>query len=369
MAHINPGMPLKMGNECLQFCFQLLVIFLGECGTAEKDSESNAYKKSHHNGYFCWPMAEIGKDINKAKQLLRDGELVAIPTETVYGLAGNALNVDAVTKIFKVKNRPRFDPLIIHVASLEDVRTYAVDVPEKARLLAEKFWPGPLTLLLKKQDIIPDLVTSGLSTVGIRNPDHALTRSLLNDLGFPLAAPSANPFGYVSPTTAEHVNDQLGEKISYILDGGPCQVGIESTIIGFETGRGTVYRSGGLRLEDIEEAIGQVNTQVHSTSNPQAPGQLQSHYAPSKKIIVGNLSTLVREFSTQRVGILSFRKNYEKPFQYILSPSGNLEEAARNIFSFLRAFDKLPVDLILAEFVPDEGLGVAINDRLRRAAF
>lgn len=314
-------------------------------------------------------MAEIGKDINKAKQLLEQGQLVAIPTETVYGLAGNALDEEAVTRIFQAKNRPQFDPLIIHVPSFAKASLYAENIPEKARDLAEAFWPGPVTLLLERKNNIPDLVTAGLSTVGIRCPDHPLTSTLLHGLDFPLAAPSANPFGYVSPTTPQHVNDQLGEKIAYILDGGPCRVGIESTIIGFDNGMGMVYRSGGLRLDDIENVIGKVRLQINTSSNPKAPGQLHSHYAPGKKVMVGNLEELIPQFRSQRVGILTFQKDFQLPFQYILSPSGNLDEAARHFFSALRAFDKLPIEVILAEYVPDTGLGKAINDRLRRASF
>ncbi len=314
-------------------------------------------------------MAEIGKDINKAKQLLKQGQLVAIPTETVYGLAANALDAEAVTRIFQAKDRPYFDPLIIHVSSFSKASLYAENIPEKARDLAEAFWPGPVTLLLDKKDHIPDLVTAGLSTVGIRCPDHPVTGALLQDLDFPLAAPSANPFGYVSPTTPQHVNDQLGDRVAYILDGGPCRIGIESTIIGFDNGMGTVYRLGGMRLEDIERVIGKVSTQVNTSSNPKSPGQLHSHYAPGKKIIMGDLEELIPQFVSQSVGILTFQKDFHMPFQNILSPSGNLEEAARNFFHALRAFDKLPIALILAEYVPDTGLGKAINDRLRRASY
>lgn len=314
-------------------------------------------------------MAEIGKDINKAKQLLEQGELVAIPTETVYGLAGNALDIEAVSKIFVVKNRPRFDPLIIHISSFSQASLYAENIPEKAGKLAEIFWPGPLTLLLERKNNIPDLVTAGLATVGIRCPDHPLTTSLLETLDFPLAAPSANPFGYVSPTTPAHVQDQLGEKIAYILDGGPCRVGLESTIIGFDNETGIVFRSGGLKYEDIEKVIGKVIVQTHTSSNPKAPGQLHSHYAPGKKIIIGKLPDLIPRFSSHAAGILSFQKDFKQPVQFILSPSGDLEEAARQFFSALRTFDKLPIEVILAEYVPDTGLGRAINDRLRRASF
>ena len=313
-------------------------------------------------------MAEVGKDINKAKYLLEQGELVAIPTETVYGLAANALDLQAVTGIFKAKNRPEFDPLIIHVPSLEKARRYCTAIPTKASRLADAFWPGPLTLVVERKDIIPDLVTAGLPTVGIRCPNHPLTRQLLETLNFPLAAPSANPFGYVSPTTPQHVQDQLGEKIAYILDGGPCAIGLESTIIGFANDTGTIYRLGGLGVEDIERIIGKVNFQINVSSNPRAPGQLQSHYAPGKKLYLGNIEDLLSQFGKEDVGIISYHKNFGMKYQYVLSPSGSLEEAAQHLFTALRTLDKQPVTVILAEPVPDIGLGKAINDRLRRAA-
>lgn len=313
-------------------------------------------------------MAEIGKDIKKAKQLLESEELVAIPTETVYGLAGNALNPKSVLKIFKVKERPEFDPLIIHVPSLFAAEKYVDHLPDIAVKLAQKFWPGPLTILLKKKHIIPDLVTSGLDTVGLRCPDHTLTRELLEALDFPLAAPSANPFGYVSPTTPQHVQDQLGEKIQYILDGGPARVGIESTIIGFENKTPVVYRMGGLSIETLERELGEIKVQLHSSSNPKAPGQLKSHYAPSKRLIVGNIEELLQKYPAHCSSILSFQKDYHSPHQIILSRSGSLDEAAQNLFASLRSLDKIPADIILAELLPEEGLGRAINDRLRRAS-
>jgi L-threonylcarbamoyladenylate synthase len=313
-------------------------------------------------------MAEIGKDILKAKRLLEGDNLVSIPTETVYGLAGNALNPTVVTNIYVAKNRPSFDPLIVHVPDLASTYAYVEDIPTKALLLAEKFWPGPLTLLLKKKDVIPDLVTSGLDTVGIRCPQHELTHALLQSLSFPLAAPSANPFGYVSPTQPKHVNDQLGDKVSYILDGGVCKVGIESTIVGFENEKPTVYRLGGLSVEAIQQIIGPVDMLLHSTSNPTAPGQLKSHYAPSKKILVGDIAQHLAHAPSGQVGVLSFKKDYHTMHQYILSRKGDLSEAAQHLFLALRTLDKLPVDIILAEWVPNEGLGRAINDRLRRAS-
>jgi len=313
----------------------------------------------------------IGKDINKAIALLEAGELVAIPTETVYGLAGNALDTTAVTKIFVAKNRPHFDPLIVHVPSLQRAEQVVRSIPEKALILSNLFWPGPLTILLNKKQIIPDLVTAGLDTVGIRCPRHPLTLELLQKINFPLAAPSANPFGYVSPTRPEHVSEQLGDKISYILDGGPCPVGIESTIVGFEEDQTIVYRLGGLSLENIEDAIGSVSVQGHSLANPKAPGQLNSHYAPRKRLVLGTFPQLFKTYGQVQVGTLSFRtlfQEVEKRNQIVLSPSGNLEEAARNLFSGLRELDKMEVSVILAEEVPDIGIGKAINDRLRRAA-
>ncbi|MBS1488369.1 MAG: threonylcarbamoyl-AMP synthase [Bacteroidetes bacterium] len=315
-------------------------------------------------------MAEIGKDIDKARTLLEAGEVVAIPTETVYGLAGNALDVEAVTKIFKVKDRPYFDPLIVHVPDAKAVYQYAANIPHQAVALFEKFWPGPLTVLLEKKNIIPDLVTSGLDRVGLRCPQHPLTTELLQRLPFPLAAPSANPFGYISPTKPEHVNDQLGNKIKYILDGGECKVGIESTIVGFEQGMPVIYRVGGLAVDQIETVIGKVQVK-ESSSNPQSPGQLQSHYAPRKQMVVGVIPELLQEFSHQTLGVLSFRTMYQSDAikkQIILSPTGDVEEAAQKFFSSLRELDRSQVDLIIAEEVPAAGLGRAINDRLKRAS-
>lgn len=313
-------------------------------------------------------MAETGTDIHKAAALLTRGALVAIPTETVYGLAANALDGSAVARVFEAKNRPHFDPLIVHVPDLDSVRKYAVGIPDAAVKLAEAFWPGPLTLVLPKAANIPDLTSAGLDTIGLRCPDHPLTQALLRLLEFPLAAPSANPFGYVSPTTAQHVARQLGERIDYILDGGPCNVGIESTIIGFENGQPVVYRFGGLSLESITQVIGNVVSRTHSTSDPRTPGQLKSHYAPAKKIVIGSIEALRADARYKTAGVIAFRKNYGVAHQIILSPSGSIIEAARNLFSALRAIEDFPVDVVLVEYVPHEGIGRAINDRLTRAA-
>jgi L-threonylcarbamoyladenylate synthase len=315
-------------------------------------------------------VAEIGKDISKAKQLLENGEVVGIPTETVYGLAGNALNEDAILKIYSVKNRPKFDPLIAHTNSLDKIEGLVKEIPSKAYELTNAFWPGPLTILLNKKSSVPDLLTSGLDRVAVRIPDHPLTLELLSALEFPLAAPSANPFGYVSPTSAQHVEDQLGDKIPYILDGGPCHIGLESTIVGFDGDDVVVYRLGGTKVEAIEEIVGKVKIQVNESSNPAAPGMLKSHYSPGRKMIIGDISENLKELNPETTGILSFMATYDIPVknQVVLSPTGDLDEAARNIFSALRKMDQPNIEVILTEFLPQEGLGKAINDRLRRAA-
>lgn len=310
----------------------------------------------------------IGHDLAKAAHLLNTGELVAIPTETVYGLAANALDPNAVLKIFEAKKRPGFDPLIVHAASLEAVRHFVEAIPPAALLLGESFWPGPLTILLPKKPVIPDLVTSGLDTVAVRIPSHPLTAQLLDMLGFPLAAPSANLFGQVSPTKAVHVKDQLAGKVAYILDGGDCSVGLESTIVGFpENEPPTIYRLGGIPVEEIEEVIGKVAVRPYSSSNPQAPGMLKSHYAPRKPLFIGkegqafpgNASYL--RFSDYLPGVPASR-------QFVLSEERDLRTAARNLFAALRELDSAETSSIVAELLPDKGLGRAINDRLRRAS-
>lgn len=315
-------------------------------------------------------MALIGTDIQRASRELDQGNLVGIPTETVYGLAGNALDSQVVAKIFLVKNRPAFDPLIVHIPSFQYLNTVVSKVPDTAERLASHFWPGPLTLVLPRKDVVPDLITSGLSTVAVRVPNHPLTLKLLNQLDYPLASPSANPFGYVSPTTAEHVQQQLGGDLSYILDGGPCQIGIESTIIGFESQQPVMYRSGGISLEAIEAQVGEVSYKPQD-SGVVAPGMLDSHYAPRKKLILGNISGLLKEYGQNKVGILSLKDRFhqiEDRYQIQLSPTGDLTEAARNLFGSLRKLDAMPITYIFAELVPNHGLGLAINDRLQRAA-
>jgi L-threonylcarbamoyladenylate synthase len=320
------------------------------------------------NTYFNLFMNDSG--IELAEKLLREGNLVAIPTETVYGLAANALDIKAVAKIFEAKNRPTFDPLIIHTDSIEKIKSWVTDFPEKAQQLAQHFWPGSLTLLLPKAAIIPDLVTSGLDRVAVRIPNHPLTLSLLEKLDFPLAAPSANPFGYISPTKAEHVTAQLGDKVSLVLDGGSCEVGIESTIVGFEQEKTIIYRLGGISVEAIEQIVGAVEVRPHSSSNPNAPGMLESHYAPRKPFCLDKEK--LKQYPSERVGVLAFSQTLENiPLenQKILSPNGSYWEAAQNLFALMRELDEMPhIEVIFAELLPEENLGRAINDRLRRAS-
>ena len=318
-------------------------------------------------------MAQIGIDIALAQSFLESGQLVGIPTETVYGLAGNALNPEAVALIFETKNRPSFDPLILHTSSLARVEEFVSNFPEKLKVLGEQFWPGPLTLLLPRKSNVPDLVTSGLDRVAVRVPNHPLTLTLLEQLEFPLAAPSANPFGYISPTQAAHVEAQLGEKIPYILDGGPCEVGLESTIVGMEGEELVVYRLGGLEISAIEKVVGPVKVKDHSSSNPAAPGQLDSHYAPRKPFVLGDLKDLIQENLEKgtKFAVLSFSDFFPEVSpadQIALSSQRDLHEAAKKLFSAMRKLDETPVELILAELTPETGLGRAINDRLRRAA-
>lgn len=318
---------------------------------------------------------KISTDIARAAALLRQGEVVAIPTETVYGLAGNALDDQAVVKIFEAKNRPTFNPLIVHTGSVEQIRTFVQEIPPLGERLIEAFMPGPLTLLLPKSDKIPDLVTAGSGKVAIRMPNHPLTLALLRSLDFPLAAPSANPSGYISPTTAQHVFDQLQGKIPYILDGGTCQVGLESTIVGWnEAGEALVYRVGGLSVEKLEEVCGQKLPILthHEAKSPQTAGQLLSHYAPETPLMLGKPELLLSTYGREKAACLTFDSligDFPEAQQRVLAPDGNYATAARNLFAFLRDLDAGNYRIIYAEELPEEGLGRAINDRLRRARF
>lgn len=312
----------------------------------------------------------ITTDIAYCQELLKNNQLVAIPTETVYGLAANAFDTDAVSQIFKMKSRPRFNPLIVHIHNLNQLEDLATDVPDAAMKLAKAFWPGSLTLILPKQPNVPDIITAGKPTVGVRMPNHIMTLELLKGLPFPLAAPSANPFTRVSPTSAAHVAHYFGERIPAILDGGPCQVGLESTIIGFDGPTPVVYRKGGISIEAIEEVVGKVALLTENNTAPQAPGMLLKHYSPSTPLIISdNIQESLKANFNKRVGVLSY---YSDDFSgaeiiKVLSPSKNLDEVARMLFATLHELDTLHLDLIIAERFPEKGVGSSINDRLRRA--
>jgi L-threonylcarbamoyladenylate synthase len=317
-------------------------------------------------------MAEIGKNIVKAAALLRAGKLVAIPTETVYGLAANALDPVAVASIFQAKNRPFFDPLIVHISSIQEVMRYASYFPEKAKELANHFWPGPLTLILPKQDNIPDLVTAGQSNVGLRVPNHPLTLELLANLEFPLAAPSANPFGYVSPTLPQHVEAQLGMEVDYILDGGACEVGLESTIVSFNSlDQAIILRLGGLDINEIKKITGPLQENLHKNSNPNAPGQLDMHYAPGCKLVFeSDLTEQLKLFKNEKLGFIRFSERLEgigPEIQFVLAPDKSMQTAASRLFSLLRELDNQHFTMAIIEPIKNEGLGRAINDRLNRA--
>lgn len=316
----------------------------------------------------------IGSDIHYAAELLKKGEVVAIPTETVYGLAGNAFDKNAVAKIFEVKNRPAFNPLIVHIKNVDFIHKIAKNIDNRLMFLLQKFSPGPITVLVDKQNNIPDIVTAGSKKVAVRIPSHPVAQKLLQLLDFPLAAPSANPFQYISPTTAQQVEEQIGDKIPYILDGGKCAVGIESTIVGVENNQIIVYRLGGLEVEAIENTVGKVfiKTEFKEDEHVQTSGQLKKHYSPHKKLVVGNIEQLVKKYANKKMIVITFGTKTiplpETAVEYNLSPTGNIREAAANLFEVLYKADHSDADVIIASFFPNEGLGKAINDRLRRSA-
>jgi L-threonylcarbamoyladenylate synthase len=309
--------------------------------------------------------------ILQAAGIINQGGIVAFPTETVYGLGADAFSPLAVARIFEVKKRPFFDPLIVHIASQVDLKKLAKDVPPNAKRLMDRFWPGPLTVVLLKQEAVPDLVTAGLPTVAIRMPNHPMALRLIKAARCPIAAPSANLFGHVSPTTAEHVRDQLGDQVDLILDGGPCRVGVESTILSFMGEAPGLLRPGGLPLEEIESLIGPVGMESSTDDRPLSPGMLLRHYAPRTPIVIDQNGKLLQAYSNKKVGWLAFKEPAQShPFHHIeiLSKKGDLREAAANLFAAIRRLDALHLDLILVDSIPEVGLGRAIMDRLRRAS-
>jgi L-threonylcarbamoyladenylate synthase len=314
----------------------------------------------------------ITKNIELAIQELIEDNIVAIPTETVYGLAGNALSESAVHKIFELKNRPLYNPLIVHIQSIDYLTQVAKDIPDKAYQLAKAFWPGPLTLVLNKKDTIPDVVSAQKNTVAVRVPNHPLLLALLANLDFPIAAPSANPFGSISPTSAMHVADYFGNDLEIILDGGECEKGIESTIVGFDGDDAVLYRMGSISIEDIKKEIGELKLITKNDINPEAPGMLSRHYAPKTKMYFTNhVYEFIQNFNNKKIGVLLFEKNLSHQqikHQEILSETGNLNEAAKNLYAAMHRLDHSNLDIIVAERLPDIGLGKTINDKLERAS-
>lgn len=307
----------------------------------------------------------ISSDLHEAVRQLSAGKLVGIPTETVYGLAANALDPEAVACIFEAKNRPSFDPLIVHIGQMAELDRLVTEVPEQARHLMKAFWPGPLTLILRKSELIPDIVTSGLPHVGLRMPKHPLALRLLQSLPFPLAAPSANPFGYVSPTTAQHVMDQLEGKLALVLDGGPSHVGVESTIVSFAEGSPKVLRLGGISMEELHAVLGEAIPSQLSQSQPSAPGQLDSHYAPHRAIALLDHGSAAPSLAKGETWIPFAPHPAAKES---LSTDGSATSAAHRLFALLRRLDYPEAGTMFVEKAPESGLGRAVNDRLMRAA-
>ncbi len=306
--------------------------------------------------------------LDRAAGLLRNSGLVAFPTETVYGLGAVVFDEKAVARVFEAKGRPRFDPLIVHVSSPDQLPLLVGAVPAAAQSLIDHFWPGPLTLVLPKAPQVPDLVTAGLPTVAVRMPRHPLALKLIERTGLPIAAPSANPFGYVSPTTAEHVVRCLGDHIDMVLDGGPCTVGVESTVLSLAGPRPAMLRAGGLACEDLERVLGVTLEHAATFDRPTGPGQTPSHYAPRTPVVWASPGDDFRPGA--RVGLLAYRpRDGMAGFAAVevLSADGELREAAINLFAALHRLDALSLDRIVADTVPETGLGLAIMDRLRRA--
>ena len=311
------------------------------------------------------------ESIRWAAEVIRNGGLVAFPTETVYGLGCDALNPEAVVRLFEAKRRPFFDPLIVHIATRASLDHLVATIGFDDHRLMDAFWPGPLTLVLPKSERVPDLVTAGLSTVAIRMPAHPVARALIREAGVPIAAPSANPFGYVSPTTAEHVREMLDDSIDLILDGGPCPIGVESTIISMAGAQPGLLRPGGLPLPDIEAVVGPVARRGGSDQRPPAPGRLARHYATRTPLTVLPVRRARLLGLGERAGLLAMSSPVDLDgyaVVEVLSPSGDLREVAQGLFAALRKLDGLGLDRLYAEPCDEQGLGLAIMDRLRRCA-
>ncbi|MEM3007436.1 MAG: L-threonylcarbamoyladenylate synthase [Candidatus Nitrosotenuis sp.] len=322
--------------------------------------------------------------IREAAKIIRRGKLVAFPTETVYGLGANALNSAAVKKIFKVKGRPADNPLIIHIYDKDDILFLAKDVPRIAQKLVDIFWPGPLTIVLKKSEIVPKMVTGGLNTVAIRMPENRIAQLLIKEAGVPIAAPSANLAGRPSPTTAKHVFEDLADKIDLIIDGGRTKIGIESTVIDVTGKTPVLLRPGGITLEQLQMAIGKMR--IHpvvrgkTAKVHRSPGMKYRHYSPKAKIILiegptpkvnAEISKLFKAFKKQRkrVGILATQKNYLQRSDLTKYLGTSYAEIAANLFEAFREFDAKKIDVVLAQGISKTGLGLGIMNRLGKAAY
>lgn len=313
------------------------------------------------------------ESIRFAGRLVKRGRLVAFPTETVYGLGCDAMNADSAAKVFEAKRRPRFDPLIVHIADPEQLSTVTAAPPPIAHRLIDEFWPGPLTLVLPKHPAVPDLVTAGLPTVAVRIPNHPVAQAFIREAGTPIAGPSANPFGYVSPTTAQHVVDGLGSKVDLILDGGPCSVGVESTIVSLVGPHPELLRPGSITVEQLSAVIGSIRRSLPVNDTPIAPGQLPRHYATQTRLtILASVGARPVLKDDERAGLLIFSQTSQRDTYFaaveVLSPTGDFREAALHLFAALRRLDSLGLDRIYAEPCKEDGLGLAIMDRLRRCA-
>lgn len=313
----------------------------------------------------------ISTDIDKAVRFLNKNDIIGFPTETVYGLAGNIYSKKAIDKIYNIKKRPLFNPLIVHVKAFEELHKIVLKIPFTAEKLADKFWPGPLTLLLEKQPNVPDYITAGNRIVAVRMPNHPVALALLNKLDYPLAAPSANPYTFISPTSAEQVAQYFGDNLPIILQGGICKAGIESTIIGFEYDKPTIYRFGAISQEDIEAVIGKLKINNKNDVKPKAPGMTLRHYAPQSILLLSNhILKDIELFSNKKIGLLLFHQpinNKNIKYQIVLSKTGDLKEATSNFYAALHQLDNQNLDIIIAERFPDNDLGRTINDRLERA--
>ena len=319
--------------------------------------------------------------IKQASDVIRKGGLVAFPTETVYGLGANAMDPEAVTKIFEAKNRPLDDPLIVHIAEEKDLKKLSKEIPEEATKLVGHFWPGPLTTVLKKTEEVPELVTTGLDTVAVRMPSNRIAREFIKTAGVPIAAPSANLFGRPSPTRARHVIHDLDGRIDLVLDGGPTEIGIESTVVEFIEGKVIVLRPGGIDIESLHSVIGNVHIYEGTEELDRSPGKYPQHYSPHATVVVVERSdsqverviSIAENMISQKkkVGILAKKENAGEYRPYdvkILGPENDGKTCASNLFHILREFDTENVDVIIAEAIPEKGLGLAVMNRLRKAA-